>query len=261
MIPKTFSVGVRCEHLQKDIDDSLYGEYAGHPSLGAASYKLSNRVDVIGCNIGCNIGCYSFCMCPGGTVVTASSEEGMVTVNGMSNRARNNKNANSAICINVTEKDFGSHPLDGVEFQRELERRTYCLGGKTYASPVQTLGDYVNGNKTTKLGRITPSVTHGYEFADLNMLFTPKFNNFMKKSFAQFGKKIECFDASDTVLTGTETRTSAPLRILRTDSGESENLRGFYPSGEGPGYAGGIMSAAVDGIKTARNIMRVYTVI
>lgn len=250
MIPKTFSVGVRCEHLQSEIDSALYGEYAGHPALGAASYKLSHREG--------DIGCYSFCMCPGGTVVTASSEKNMVAVNGMSNRARDNRNSNSAICINVSEKDFGSHPLSGVEFQRELEKRTFILGGSNYSSPVQTLGDYVNGQKTKKLGNITPSVTHGYEFADLNELFTPKFNDFMKKSFANFGKKIDGFDNKDTVLTGTETRTSAPLRILRTDSGESETLKGFYPAGEGAGYAGGIMSAAVDGIRTAHNIMKTY---
>lgn len=250
MVPKTFSVGVRCEHLQSDIDSALYGDFAGHPALGAASYRLSHREG--------DVGCYSFCMCPGGTVVTASSERDMVAVNGMSNRARDNENSNSAICINVSEKDFGSHPLSGVEFQRDLEKRTFALGGSSYASPIQTLGDYVNNQKTTKLGRITPSVTHGYEFADLNQLFAPSFNNIMKKSFAQFGKKIGGFDAADTVLTGTETRTSAPLRILRTDASESENLKGLFPAGEGAGYAGGIMSAAVDGIKAARNIMKIY---
>ena len=250
MVPKTFSVGVRCEHLQKDIDESLYGDFAGHPALGAASYKLSHREG--------DVGCYSFCMCPGGTVVTASSEQGMVVVNGMSNRARDNKNSNSAICINVSEKDFGSHPLSGMEFQRDLEKRTYALGGSTFASPVQALGDYIMGEKTKKLGRITPSVTHGYEFSDLNTLFSPQFNNMMKKSFAQFGKKIDGFDVCDAVLTGTETRTSAPLRILRTEQGESENLKGLYPAGEGAGYAGGIMSAAVDGIKVAKNILKIY---
>jgi len=250
MIPKTFSVGVRCEHIQKDIDEALYGDFAGHPALGAASYKLSHREG--------NTGCYSFCMCPGGTVVTASSEEGMVAVNGMSNRARDNINSNSAICINVTEKDFGSHPLSGVEFQRDLERCTFRLGGGSYASPVQTLGDYTDGKKTKKLGRITPSVTHGYEFADLNELFSPGFNSLMKRSFARFGRTINGFDTPDAILTGTETRTSAPVRIIRTNTGESENLNGFYPAGEGAGYAGGIMSAAVDGIKTARNIMKVY---
>ena len=253
MIAKTFSVGFRCEHLQSDIDKALYGDFAGNPLLGAASYKLSNRKG--------DIGCYSFCMCPGGTVVTASSEEQQVVVNGMSNRARDNKNSNSAICINVTPADFGQNPLDGIRFQQDLERRAYTLGGSSYASPVQTLGDYVDGRKTTRLGRVTPSVTHGYEFADLNTLFSPSFNNFMKESFARFGKTIDGFNASDTVLTGVETRTSAPLRILRNDQGVSTTLEGLMPAGEGAGYAGGIMSAATDGIKAAINIMKIYKTI
>lgn len=252
MIPKTFSVGVRCEHLQRDIDNALYGDYAGHPSLGAASYKLSHREG--------NIGCYSFCMCPGGTVVTASSEKDMVVVNGMSNRARDNKNSNSAICINVSEKDFGTHPLSGIEFQRNLERHAFRLGGGNYSSPVQTLGDYIDSRKSTKLGRVSPSVTHGYELADLNQLFTPTFNTLMKKSFSEFDKKISGFAASDTVLTGVETRTSAPVRILRNENFVSETVSGLMPAGEGAGYAGGIMSAAVDGIKTATKIMEKYKI-
>lgn len=250
MIPKTFSVGVRCEHLRKDIDDALYGDFAGCPELGAASYKLSHRVG--------DIGCYSFCMCPGGTVVTATSEEGMVVVNGMSERARDNINSNSAICINVGTKDFGESPLDAIEFQRDLERRAYALGGSNYNSPVQTLGDYIGGKKTNKFGRIKPSVTRGYEMADLNELFTPSFNSLMRESFARFEKRIEGFSSADTVLTGVETRTSAPVRILRNDKGTSELLEGIYPAGEGAGYAGGIMSAAVDGIKCAVNIMKEY---
>ena len=250
MIAKTFSVGVRCEHLQNDIDKALYGDFAGDPRLGAASYKLSVREG--------NIGCYSFCMCPGGTVVTASSEENMVAVNGMSNRARDNKNSNSAICINVSEKDFGNHPLSGIEFQQDLERRAFTLGGKNYNSPIQTLGDYIDGKATKKLGKVTPSVTRGYEFSDLNTLFPQSFNSFMKKSFKEFDKKIPGFASPDTVLTGVETRTSAPLRILRDDDGISESMIGFMPAGEGAGYAGGIMSAAADGIKAAHNIMKRY---
>ncbi len=250
MISKTFSVGVRAEHLQQNIDEALYGDFAGHPALGAASYKVSYRQG--------DIGCYSFCMCPGGTVVTASSEEGMVVVNGMSNRARDNKNSNSAICINVTEKDFGKNPLDAIEFQRHLEKRAYTLGGSNHCSPVQTLGDYVDGTKTTTLGRVAPSVTRGYEFADLNSLFNPAFNSLLKKSFAQFDKKIHGFAARDTVLTGVETRTSAPVRILRNEDFVSETVQGLMPAGEGAGYAGGIMSAAVDGIKCAVKIMSKY---
>lgn len=250
MISKTFSVGVRAEHLQKDIDEALYGDFAGHPELGAASYKVSCRKG--------DIGCYSFCMCPGGTVVTASSEEGMVVVNGMSNRARDNKNSNSAICINVTEKDFGKNPLDAIEFQRNLEKRAYSSGGSNYHAPVQTLGDYIDGTKTTTLGRVSPSVTSGYEFCDLNKLFTPHFNSFLKQSFAEFDKKIHGFAARDTVLTGVETRTSAPVRILRDENFESETVAGLIPAGEGAGYAGGIMSAAVDGVKCAHKIINKY---
>ncbi len=250
MIAKTFSVGVRCEHLQRDIDEALYGDFAGHPSLGAASYKLSSRKG--------DTGCYSFCMCPGGTVVTASSEEEKVVVNGMSNRARDNTNSNSAICINVTPADFGTNPLDGIEFQRKLEHRAYLLGGSSYSSPVQALGDYIDGAKTKKLGRVTPSVTRGYEFADLNTLFPNSFNSFMKQSFNEFGKKIAGFDAYDTVLTGVETRTSAPVRILRNEEGVATCVQGLMPAGEGAGYAGGIMSAAVDGIKTAIKIISKY---
>jgi len=250
MIPKTFSVGVRCEHLRQNIDEALYGDFAGHPALGAASYQLSHHEN--------SVGCYSFCMCPGGTVVTSSSEEEMVVVNGMSNRARDEKNSNSAICINVTEKDFGIHPLSGMEFQRNLEKHAYNLGGKNYASPVQTLGDYFNDKKTTRLGSVTPSVTCGYEYSDLNKLFTPSFNNLLKQSFKAFDNKIRGFAKPDTVLTGVETRTSAPVRILRNNEGVSESVAGLMPAGEGAGYAGGIMSSAVDGIKCAIKIMNKY---
>lgn len=250
MIAKTFSVGVRCEHLQSDIDDSLYGDFAGHECLGPASYKVSHRAG--------DIGCYSFCMCPGGTVVTASSEEGMVVVNGMSNRARDNINSNSAICINVGEKDFGKNPMSAIEFQRNLERKAFLMGGKNYNSPVQTLGDYIDGKRSKKFGRITPSVTRGYEMADLNELFTPSFNALMKASFSEFEKRIKGFSCRDAVLTGVETRTSAPIRILRNDDFMSASVRGLIPAGEGAGYAGGIMSAAVDGIKCARKIIEKY---
>lgn len=250
MMAKTFSVGFRCEHLQKDIDYALYGDYAGDERLGPASYKVSHREG--------DIGCYSFCMCPGGTVVTASSEENMVVVNGMSNRARNNMNSNSAICINVGEKDFGKNPLSAIEFQRNLEKKAFALGGSNYNSPVQTLGDYIDGRKTKKLGKIIPSVTHGYEMADLNDLFTPSFNILMKKSFYEFDKKISGFSNRDVVLTGVETRTSAPIRILRDENFISTSVGGFVPAGEGAGYAGGIMSAAVDGIKCAEAIIKKY---
>ena len=251
MIQKPFSVGFRAEHLQSDIDRALYGDFAGHPDLGAANYQVSYREE--------DRGCYSFCMCPGGSVVCASSEEHTVVTNGMSNRARNGKNANSAICVNVSGKDFGSdHPLAGVAFQRKLEKEAYRLGGGDYSVPVQQLGDYLEGRVSNRFGRVKPSVGRGTRFADLNELFSKDFNDFMKKGLRTFERRIRGFTAPDTVLTGPETRTSAPVRILRNENMESESAKGLMPAGEGAGYAGGIMSAAVDGRKTAFRIIGTY---
>ncbi len=248
MIQKPFSVGFRIEHLQEDINHAMYGKYADHPSLGAATYKLSYREG--------DMGCYSFCMCPGGSVVLASSEKDSVVVNGMSERTRDKINSNSAICVNVSSKDFkDSHVLSGIGFQIELERKAFLMGGKNYCSPVQLLGDYVNGRVSKTFGKVKPSVMPKTEFADLNELFTPSFNSFMKKGILSFERKIKGFTDHDALLTGVETRTSAPLRILRNDEGESVNVKGIYPAGEGAGYAGGIMSAAVDGIKAANKII------
>ncbi len=248
MIQKPFSVGFRAEHLKEDIDCAMYGKYAGHPLLGAATYQLSYREG--------ERGCYSFCMCPGGTVVCASSENETIVTNGMSERARDKINSNSAICANVTGRDFGSnHPLAGVSFQRELEKKAFRVAGGAYRAPVQLLGDYMDGNVSKQFGRVTPSILPGTAFCDLNSLFSNDFNAFMKKGISSFERKIKGFTARDTVLTGVETRTSAPLRIVRNALGESVTARGLYPSGEGAGYAGGIMSAAVDGIRTAHRII------
>ena len=252
MIQKPFSVGFRIEHLREQIDRAMYGKYAGHPALGAATYKLSYREG--------DIGCYSFCMCPGGSVVLASSEEGTVVVNGMSERARDNINSNSAICVNVSGNDFKNmSPLAGVEFQRELEKKAFELGGKNYNAPVQLLGDYIEGKASKKFGKVMPSVLPAPNFADLNNLFSSEFNAFMKKGLKSFERKIKGFTDHDAVLTGVETRTSAPLRIVRDELGESINVKGLMPAGEGAGYAGGIMSAAVDGIKTAHKIIEKYS--
>lgn len=254
MVQKPFSVGFRIEHLQEDINRSMYGKYADHPALGAATYKLSYREG--------DMGCYSFCMCPGGSVVLASSEHGGVVVNGMSERARDKRNSNSAICVNVSEKDFKDNSvLAGVEFQRELERKAFLMGGKNYSAPVQLLGDYIDGKVSKAFGKVKPSVMPNTEFADLNELFTPSFNSFMKKGLLSFERKIKGFTNPDVLLTGVETRTSAPLRIVRNENGESENIKGLYPSGEGAGYAGGIMSAAVDGIKTANKIVNRFKIL
>lgn len=251
MIQKPFSVGFRIEHLQEDINRAMYGKYANHPALGAATYKLSYREG--------DKGCYSFCMCPGGSVVLASSEKDSVVVNGMSERARDKINSNSAICVNVSGDDFkDSHPLSGIEFQRELERKAFLMGGKDYSAPVQLLGDYLEGKVSKKFGKVKPSVLPNTEFTDLNNLFAPQFNSFMKKGILSFERKIKGFTNPETLLTGVETRTSAPLRIVRNEEGESVNVKGIYPAGEGAGYAGGIMSAAVDGIKTANKICEKY---
>ncbi len=251
MVQKPFSVGFRAEHLQKDIDRAMYGDFAGHPDLGAANYQVSYREK--------DRGCYSFCMCPGGSVVCASSEEDTVVVNGMSERARDGKNANSAICVNVSGKDFGSdHPLSGVYFQRELEKKAFALGGGDYSAPIQLLGDYLEGRRSTKFGSVEPSILRGSRFADLNELFPQDFNAFMKKGFLSFERRIKGFTRPDTVLTGVETRTSAPVRILRNENMESETISGLMPAGEGAGYAGGIVSAAVDGRKVALKIVGNY---
>lgn len=251
MIQKPFSVGFRAEHLQSEIDEAMYGDFAGHKDLGAANYQLSYREN--------ERGCYSFCMCPGGSVVLASSEEDTVVTNGMSLRARDGKNANSAICVNVSEKDFESaHPLAGVSFQRKLEKNAFLLGGKDYKAPVQRLKDYIDGKVSASFGKVAPSIERGTSFADLNQLFSHDFNRFMKTGLLSFERKIKGFVNPDALLTGVETRTSAPVRILRNENGMSESVYGLMPAGEGAGYAGGIMSAAVDGIKTAFKIVEVY---
>lgn len=252
MEAKAFSVGARVEHLQSYIDEAMYGEFAGHPKLGAADYQLSWR-DHEG------NACYSFCMCPGGSVVAAASEENMVVTNGMSNYARAAKNANSAICANVTPRDFGSaHPLAGVEYQRELERRAFLLGGKNYHAPAQLVRDFLDGNRTNTLGQVVPSYLPGVSFVDLNSCFSTRVSRVLAKGLCRFEEKMKGFVSSDAVLTGVETRTSAPVRILRNEKMESCSYVGLYPAGEGAGYAGGIMSAAADGVKVAEKIIEKY---
>jgi len=251
MEQKPFSVGFRVEHLREDIDRAMYGDYAGHPLLGAASYQLSYREG--------ERGCYSFCMCPGGMVVNASSEQGHLVTNGMSNRARDSINSNSAICVSVLGSDFASaHPLSGIAFQRTLEGTAYSLGGGNFSAPVQRLGDYMDGVVSTRFGAVRPSFLPGTRFADLNQLLPAAFNQMMKKGFASFGKKIKGFDSLDSLLTGVETRTSAPVRIMRNEKLESISAKGLYPAGEGAGYAGGIMSAAADGMRVALQIIKTY---
>lgn len=252
MIVKPFSVGFRVEHLKDDIDRAMYGKYAGDARLGAAPYKLSNRDS--------ERACYSFCMCPGGLVVNASSENGRLVTNGMSKRARDEVNSNSAICISVGERDFGSfHPLSAIEFQRTLEEKAYRMGGSNFSAPVQRLGDFIDGVKSNHLGAVKPTFLPGTQFSDLNDLLPSALCSFMKKSFSVFDKKIKGFGSLDAILTGVETRTSAPVRIVRNENLESVSIGGLYPAGEGAGYAGGIMSASVDGIHIANKIIENFS--
>ncbi len=248
MVQKPFSVGLRIEHLQADIDRARYGSFAGHPKLGAAEYQLSSKVG--------DHHCYSFCMCPGGLVVAAASEPESIVTNGMSNRARNEKNANSALCAGVDRRFFESdHPLAGMFFQRELEKKAYALAGSTGAAPVQTVGSFLGSGKPAGFGKVFPSYTGETCLANLQTLFPLPILETLQAGIQMFGKKIDGFSCSDAVLTGPETRTSAPVRILRNENYESTNLGGMYPAGEGAGYAGGIMSAAVDGMRVAEGIL------
>lgn len=246
--PKPFSVGVRVEHLQADINEAMYGESANDPRLGAASYNVSYRER--------DRGVYSFCMCPGGEVVAAQSEEESIVVNGMSHHSRNGINSNSAIAVQINREDYGNTPKDAIAFQKNLEKKAFALTGKTYRAPVQTLGDFYRGEVKSEPSRILPTYMNGYtELCDLNKVLPSLVSDYLKLGFEKFGKKIKGFNANDVILTGVETRTSAPIRILRTEGYNMLNDKNVYPGGEGAGYAGGIMSAAIDGINIALSIL------
>ncbi len=247
MAPKPFSVGVRVEHLQKEIDKGLYGELAGHPALPPGEYQLSYREG--------ERGVYTFCMCPGGVVVPAASQEGMVVTNGMSCHARNGINANSAVAVSVGPADYGNNPLDGMRFQQHLEKLAFQAGGGKYCAPVQDMGHFLKGEKGFSSGHVTPSYCRGVTEADFAALFPPFVTDMLKKGFIHFSKKLPGFAAEDSVLTGIETRTSSPVRILRQENYQACGLENVYPCAEGAGYAGGIMSAAVDGLRVALAIM------
>ncbi|MCX7950621.1 MAG: NAD(P)/FAD-dependent oxidoreductase [Clostridiales bacterium] len=250
---KPFAIGVRIEHLQSMIDENQYGAFAKHPKLRAADYKLTYTSKTY------NRPCYSFCMCPGGLVVAAASEDKRLVTNGMSEYRRDRDNANSAIVVGVGSNDFSSsHPLAGVEFQRHYEALAYKVGGGDYIAPVQLVGDFLKDEVSKKIGKVNPSYTRGYNFANLKDCLPDIVVKVLKEGIMDFDRKIKGFASFDAVLTGIETRTSAPIKILRTEEFESSTIRGLYPSGEGAGYAGGIMSAAVDGIKTAEKIMKKY---
>ena len=244
---KPFSVGFRIEHPQSLIDKCRFGKNAGHPLLGAADYKLVHH-----CKNGRAV--YSFCMCPGGTVVAATSEVGHVVTNGMSQYSRNERNANSGIVVGITPEDYPGHPLAGIDFQRQLEARAYVLGGETYQAPGQLVGDFIANKPSTALGSVQPSYTPGVKLGDLNTALPDYAIEAIREALPAFDKKIKGFAMADAVLTGVETRTSSPIRIKRNEQFQSINTKGLYPAGEGAGYAGGILSAGVDGIKVAEAV-------
>ena len=248
---KPFSMGVRIEHLQHDVNVAQYGKAAGHPALGAADYKLS-------CHLPDGRGVYTFCMCPGGTVVAAATEEGMVVTNGMSTFARDGANANSAFLVNVLPEDMGDGgPLAGVELQRTWERAAYQAGGGQFHAPAQLMGDFLSGRPTTDPGalRIAPTYQRGVTWTSLDGCLPGFIVSSLKQAAPIFGRKLRGFDAPDAVLTGIESRSSSPVRILRDTETFQSAVRGIYPCGEGAGYAGGIMSSAVDGIRVARAVL------
>jgi uncharacterized protein len=246
---KPFSIGFRVEHPQGLIDRARWGRHAGHPLLGAADYKLVHHA-----SNGRSV--YSFCMCPGGTVVAATSEAGRVVTNGMSQYSRNERNANAGIVVGIDPRDYPGHALAGLDLQRSLESHAYVLGGSDYRAPGQLVGDFVAGRVSTALGSVEPSYKPGVTMGDLSSALPVYAIEAMREAFPAFGRKIKGFDTHDAVLTGVETRTSSPIKMSRGDDMQSINVRGLYPAGEGASYAGGILSAGVDGIRVAEALAR-----
>ncbi len=246
---KPFSIGFRIEHPQSLIDSARYGNNAGNPLLGAADYKLVHHASN-------GRAVYSFCMCPGGTVVAATSEPGRVVTNGMSQYSRNERNANAGIVVGITpEQDYPGDPLAGMEFQRRWESRAFELGGSNYQAPGQKVADFLAGKPSTEFGSVQPSYTPGVHLTDLSSALPDYVITAIREAIPEFAKKIKGFDLPDAILTGVETRTSSPICIKRNkDDYQSINTRGLYPTGEGAGYAGGILSAAVDGIEVAEAV-------
>lgn len=251
MESKAFSIGVRIEHLQSWIDAAQYGSMAGHPKLDAADYKLVHHA-----RNGRTV--YTFCMCPGGQVAASASEPGHLVTNGMSYHARDGKNANSGLLVAVSPQDYGSDtPLAGMEFQRKWESLAFTSGGGNYHAPIQRLDDFLQGTVTREPGEVIPSYRPGVEVADLSRCLPGYVNDSLREAITALAKKLKGFDHPQAILTGVETRSSSPLRILRNEKGES-SIRGLYPAGEGAGYAGGIISSAVDGLRAAEQIIQQY---
>lgn len=249
---KNFSVGVRIEHKQKMINESQYGK---NPKLKLppAEYKLVYHNKETGRS------CYTFCMCPGGVVIASSSEEGTIVTNGMSTYLRDGENANSAILVNVTPNDFeGESPLAGMYFQKELEEKAFILGGKNYSAPAQKVGDFFKGEMSKEFGNVEPTYKPGISFVDLNELFPTYIAETLKEGIQYFDTKIHGFANDDAILTAVESRSSSPVKINRDENLMSCSVKGLYPCGEGAGYAGGIMSSAVDGIKCAIAVLESF---
>jgi len=246
---KPFSIGFRIEHPQSLIDRARFGAFAGNERLGAADYKLVHH-----CKNGRSV--YSFCMCPGGTVVAATSEAGRVVTNGMSQYSRNERNANAGLVVGITPDDFPGGPLAGIAFQRFWESRAYELGGSSYHAPAQLVGDFVNENLSSSLGSVEPSYQPGVTMADLSQAIPEFAVSAIREALPQFERKLAGYSLADAVLTGVETRTSSPVRIRRGDDFMSVSTVGLFPAGEGASYAGGIYSAAIDGIEVAEALVR-----
>ena len=249
---KPFSVGFRAEHLQSEIEKSLYHEAAGHPALPRGEYQLSQHVG--------RRCVYTFCMCPGGQVVASASEKGRVVTNGMSYHARNGRNANAAVVVSVGAEDFGADPRRAIAFQRELEAKAYAAGraGGEYAAPAENVQSFLEGRGQLTIGRVEPTYDRGVVAADLGALLPGELTDTLRAGLRAYERKIAGYTAPEAVLTGLETRTSSPVRLKREENFESAQLAGLYPCGEGAGYAGGIMSAAVDGLRVARAIIGRY---
>lgn len=249
--PKAFSVGMRIEHLQSDIDNAMYGTFAGHPALGHAEYTLSANTK--------SRGVYTFCMCPGGEVMAAASEEGGVAVNGMSYHARDGRNANSAVLATVFREDYGNTVSGAIALQRRIERAAFTAGGGEYRAPIVTVGDFLAGQAKTEPARVLPTYREGMvNIASPDTYLPTVYTDAIRGALSVFGKQIRGFDADDALLTGAETRTSAPLRLLRNEEHLALGYENIYPAGEGAGYAGGITSAAVDGVRTALSLVRKF---
>ncbi len=247
---KDFAVGFRIEHLQSDINRSQYGAFAESKGMPVADYKLTSNYQ--------GRGVFTFCMCPGGYVMPSQSESGTIVTNGMSNFKRDGENANSAIICQVSKKDFGDGIFSGVNYQKSLEENAYNLGGGDYASPISLTGDYLSGKISSSLGKVKPSYPMGVKQVDLSKLFSSDINDAIKFAIIDMGKRLKGFDSYDSVLTGVESRTSSPIRVLRADNYSSVSASNLYPCGEGCGYAGGITSAGADGKKVAKAIAIKY---